>query len=200
MGEYHTKTNPIPHLASPLKGEEQGKLALMPWPGEGLNPVCIFHYFGGRMSEYAVLEFDELRVALPLGCVERVLRAVYLTPLPDAPDIVLGVVNVQGRIIPAIDMRRRFRLPEREIGLSDQLLIAHTGRRAVALLADAVSGIFEYAEPDIVGAETILPGLEYIDGVVKLGDGLILIHNLDRFLSLEEAASLDRAMAMGEVA
>ena len=69
----------------------------------------------------------------------------------------------------------------------------------MALMADAVSGIFEYAEPDIVGAETIIPGLEYIDGVVKLSDGLILIHNLDRFLSLEEAESLDRAMAMSQV-
>lgn len=152
------------------------------------------------MAEFAVFCLDDLRVALPLACVERVVRAAYLTPLPDAPEIVLGVVNIQGLVIPAVNMRRRFRLPEREIGVSDQLLIAYTGRRAVALVADAVSGIFEYAEPDIVRAETILPGLEYIDGVVKLDDGLILIHHLDRFLSLEEATSLDRAMAMGEVA
>jgi purine-binding chemotaxis protein CheW len=79
--------------------------------------------------------------------------------------------------------------------VSDQFVIARTRQRSVALVTDAVSGIFEYAEPDIVVAETILPGLEYIDGVVKLSDGLILIHNLDRFLSLEEAASIDSAMA-----
>ena len=158
------------------------------------------HCSGDCMAEYAVLCFDELRVALPLPCVERVVRAAYLTALPDAPEIVLGVVNVQGRVIPAVNMRRRFRLPDREIALADQLVIAHTGQRSVALVADAVSGIFEYAEPDIVGAESILPGLEYVDGVVKLGDGLILIHNLGRFLSLEEGESLDRAMAMSEVA
>jgi len=148
------------------------------------------------MAEYAILYFDELRVALPLSFVERVVRAVYLTPLPGAPEIVLGVVNLAGRIIPAVNMRRRFRLPEREIALTDQLVIAHTARRSVALVTDTVDGISEYAEPDIVDAETILPGLEYIEGVVKLGDGLVLIHNLDRFLSLEEAVSLDRAMAM----
>lgn len=147
------------------------------------------------MAEHAVLCFDEMRVALPLSFVQRVVRAVQFTPLPDAPGIVLGVVNIQGRIIPAVNMRRRFRLPERDIALTDQIVIAHTGQRAVALVADEVSGIFEYAEPNIVGAEKILPGLEYIDGVVKLNEGLILIHNLDRFLSLEEAESLDRAMA-----
>jgi len=148
------------------------------------------------MAVYAVLCFDELRVALPLSLVERVVRAVYLCPLPSAPQIILGVVNIEGRIIPAINMRRRFRLPEQEIALTDQIVIAHTSQRAVALVADAVSGLFEFAEPDIVGSETILPGLEYVDGVVKLNDELILIHDLDRFLSLEEAEHLDRAMAI----
>lgn len=159
----------------------------------------MFHSSDGDMGSYAVLCLDDMRVALPLPCVERVVRAVYLTLLPDAPEIVLGVVNVQGRVIPAVNMRRRFRLPDREIALTDQLVIAHTGQRSVALMADAVSGIFEYAESDISGAETILPGLEYIDGIVKLSDGLILIHNLDRFLSLDEAESLDRAIAMSQV-
>lgn len=148
------------------------------------------------MTEYAVLCFDEMRVALPIACVERVVRAVYLTPLPDAPDIVLGVVNIQGRIVPVINMRKRFRLPDREIALTDQLVIAHTSQRPVALVADAVMGIFEYAELKIVGAESILPDLEYIEGIVKLNDGLILIHNLERFLSLDEAESLDRTMAI----
>lgn len=148
------------------------------------------------MAEYAVLYFDELRVALPLSFVERVVRAVYLTPLPDAPEIVLGVINLEGCVIPAVNMRRRFRLPEREIALTDRLVIAHTAQRSVALVADTVGGISEYTELDIVDAETILPDLEYIEGVVKLGDGLVLIHNLDRFLSLDEAASIDRAMTM----
>jgi purine-binding chemotaxis protein CheW len=67
-------------------------------------------------------------------------------------------------------------------------------------VADVVSGVYEYAAPDIANAETILPGLEYIDGVVKLSDGLILIHNLDRFLSLDEAEALDHAMAASGVA
>lgn len=149
------------------------------------------------MAEYAVLYFDELRVALPLAYVERVLRAVHINHLPDAPDIVLGVVNVHGRVIPAINMRRRFRLPERDIALTDRLVIAHTGQRAVALVADGVSGVIESAEPEIVGGDSILPGLEYVDGVIRLADGLVLIHNLARFLSLDEADALDRAMATG---
>lgn len=147
------------------------------------------------MDEYVVLDFDALRIALRLSVVERVVRAVYVTPLPGAPAIVSGVVNVQGHVIPVVNMRRRFRLPQREMALTDRLVIAHTAPRAVALVADSVDGVLEHPGPDRVDAETILPGLEYVDGVVKLDDGLILIHDLDRFLSLDEADALDQAMA-----
>jgi purine-binding chemotaxis protein CheW len=131
---------------------------------------------------------------LQLAAVERVVRMVEVTPLPKAPQIVLGVINAQGRIIPVVDIRRRFRLPERDIRLSDHLLIARTARRTVALALDAVTGIVERSAQAVITAEEILPGLEYVEGVMKLGDGLILIHDLDTLLSLEEEQTLDAAL------
>ena len=142
----------------------------------------------------AVFTLGDQRYALPLSAVERVVRVVEVTPLPQAPDIVLGVVNVQGRVIPVVNPRRRFRLPERDIALTDQLVIAHTTRRPVALVVDAVTGVLEYSGREAVGARDIVPGMEYVEGVVKLEDGLVLIHDLDRFLSLDEATALDRAI------
>ena len=140
---------------------------------------------------------DGQRYALSLATVEKVVRAVEVTCLPKAPDIVLGIINVQGRVIPLINIRRRFRLPEREMTLTDQIVIAHTARRPVALVVDAVTGVLECPERKAVAARDILPDVEYVEGVVKLEDGLILIHNLDRFLSLDEEASLDRALEVG---
>jgi purine-binding chemotaxis protein CheW len=142
----------------------------------------------------AVFTLGDQRYALPLSAVERVVRVVEVTPLPQAPDIVLGVVNVQGRVIPVVNPRRRFRLPERGIALTDQLVIAHTTRRPVALVVDAVTGVLEYSGREAVGARDIVPGMEYVEGVVKLADGLVLIHDLDRFLSLDEVTALDRAI------
>lgn len=142
----------------------------------------------------AVFTLGDQRYALPLSTVERVVRVVEVTPLPQAPDIVLGVVNVQGRVIPVVNPRRRFRLPERDIALTDQLVIAHTTRRPVALVVDAVTGVLEYSGREAVGARDIVPGMEYVEGVVKLADGLVLIHDLDRFLSLDEVTALDRAI------
>ena len=147
-----------------------------------------------RPNLLVVFTLDDRRYALHLSAVDRAVRIADITPLPRAPDIVLGVVNVQGRVIPVVNVRKRFRLPEREIALTDQLIIAHTARRPVALVADGMTGVIEYLEADLVGAESVLPGVEYLEGVAKLKDGLVLIHNLDRFLSLDEERSLDRAM------
>lgn len=141
-----------------------------------------------------VFTLGDRRCALPLSVVERAVRVVDITPLPKAPDIVLGVVNVHGRVIPVIDVRRRFHLPERGIALEDQMVIARAARRTVALLVDSVSGVLEYSGQAAVAAHDVLPELPYVEGVVKVDDGLILIHNLDRFLALEEEAALDRAL------
>jgi purine-binding chemotaxis protein CheW len=59
---------------------------------------------------------------------------------------------------------------------------------------DEVRGIIKQAQEEVVPAEVVLPGVNYVEGVVKLEDGMILIHDLDGFLSLEEEKALDRAL------
>jgi purine-binding chemotaxis protein CheW len=145
-------------------------------------------------SQFVVFVLDAQRYALRLSAVDRVVRVVHITPLSKAPAIVLGVVNVQGRVIPVISLRRRLRLPDREIALTDQLIVAHTARRPVALVADAVTDVLECSEQVLTVATSILPGVEHLAGVVTLDDGLILVHDLDTFLSLEDEQSLERAL------
>lgn len=147
-----------------------------------------------NLNHLIVFSLDHQRYALQLPVVDRVVRMAAITPLPKAPDIILGVVNIQGRVIPVINMRRRFCLPDREIALTDQLVVAHTARRPVALVADAVLDVITSSAQNLIETENILPGVEYVEGVVKLTDDLILIHDLDKFLSLEEESSLDQAL------
>lgn len=145
-------------------------------------------------DQFVVFSLDEQRFALPLPVVERVLRMVEITPLPKAPDIVAGVVNVQGRIVPVIDIRKRLRCPAREIALTDQLIIAQTSMRLVALQVDSVGGLIERPKGAVIDAAEIVPGTGYLEGVAKLEDGLVLINDLETFLSLEEENSLRDAL------
>ena len=147
-------------------------------------------------DQHVIFTLDEQLFALRLSAVERILRVAEVTPLPDGPEIVLGLVNVQGQIIAVLDVRKRFRLPEREINLSDRLIIARTAKRRVALLADTVSGVLENLEHKGTAMERILPRIEYVEGVAELEDGLVLVHDLDKFLSLEEEQALNDAVRM----
>jgi len=147
-----------------------------------------------RHDQLVAFSLDEQRYALALMTVERVIRAVEITPLPRAPEIVSGVINIQGRVVAVVNVRKRFRLRERDVAPSDQIIVARTPTRTVALVVDMANGVVECSEERFVSAAAVVPGMEYVTGVVKLDDGLILIHDLDRFLSLDEERSLDDAM------
>jgi purine-binding chemotaxis protein CheW len=137
---------------------------------------------------------DDRKYALFLSAVIRIIRVVEITILPKAPEIVAGIINLQGQVIPVFDIRMRFQLPAREVQLSDQMIIATTGKRTVALSVDSVDDVIEIPEEKIIVPEKVLPELGYVEGVMKTEDGMVLIHNLERFLSLPEEKALSEAM------
>ena len=137
---------------------------------------------------------DGRRYALPLSVVDRILRAVEVTPLPNAPPIVHGAINVHGRLIPVLNIRWRFGLPEREINPEDCLLVARTKGHVVALAVDASEGVIEHEWSDIVESHAIAAGLDGFPGVLGLEEGLLLIYDLETCLSLHDVRALDEAM------
>lgn len=145
-----------------------------------------------------VFMLDDWRFGLALDLTEHAMAAVEVTPLPKAPSIVHGVFNLRGRIIPVLNIRRRFRLAERPISPADHFLIVQAGEHRVALVVDACVGVFEYSPATAVAAGEILPEIPYVRGVVKLLDGLVLIHDLATFLALEEAAALEAALVAAD--
>ncbi|OPX93283.1 MAG: Chemotaxis protein CheW [Pelotomaculum sp. PtaB.Bin104] len=147
-----------------------------------------------RLNKYVTFKIGDQWFGLILSNVERIIRAVEVTPLPQAPEVVAGVINFQGRIIPVVNIRGRFSFPCREIGLNDQFIIANTSRRTVAVVADAVGDVVERPEQEIVAAGEIMPDIEYVEGVIKLEDGMILILDLGRLLFHEEEQILKNAM------
>ena len=149
-------------------------------------------------TQLLLFSLDDRRLALRLSSVERVIRAVALTPLPGAPRIVLGVINVTGNIIPVVDMRSRFGLSFRMPDIDDQYIVVHTDTRTLAVVVDAVDRLVEVHEQEIVGSNAVLADLDYVQGLLKVEGGIILIHDLDRFLSLDEEKILDTALAQGE--
>lgn len=147
-----------------------------------------------QVNHLLVFRLDQRRYALPLTIADRVIRAVEVTPLPKAPAIVHGAINVHGRVLPVLNVRRRFQLPEREIRPADWFVLARTEGHVVALVVDESEGVIEYSREDIIASTQIVPGLDAFPGVIELGDGLVLIHDLEKFLSLDERRAVDDAL------
>jgi purine-binding chemotaxis protein CheW len=137
---------------------------------------------------------DDRCYGLPLGQAQRVVRAVDCIPIPGAPEIVLGVIDFHGNLMPVMDIRRRFGLEGREIGIDDALIIARTSKRTVALAVDRVIGVADYPADSMTTTEELSSHTDQIEGVIQSPDGLALIHNLDRFLYPEEDQALEQAL------
>jgi len=148
-----------------------------------------------NISEHIILfQVDDLRFALPIEAVERISRIVEITPLPKAPKVVIGVIDVQGRVIPVVDIRKRFNLTERKMRLTDHIVICNTSKRTVAILVDSVSDIVETDQQNRIAREEILSEMEYLKGVVRTQDGILLVQDLEKLLSFEEEKELERAV------
>lgn len=145
-----------------------------------------------------VFAAESERYALRLPVVERVLPMVAVSPLPKAPAVALGVINLHGTVVPVLDIGRRLGLRPREYGLTAHLLVARTSGRIVAFPVDEVLGVSEVAAEAITPPAAILPGIGHVEGIVALADGLLFIHDLERFLSLDEERRLDEALDEAE--
>ncbi len=146
------------------------------------------------MERLVQFRLDERLFALPLGRVERVLRVVAWTEVPGAPAMIMGVLDVGGTLVPLVDLRALMRLPEREVDKDDQIILAATRQRTVALLVDEVMGVEEIDPTTMVAMEGFVDTFPLIDGMVQCGDGLVLLQDLDRVLSPEEERSLEEAL------
>lgn len=150
--------------------------------------------FHTATDQIVVFTLDELLYALPLPAVVKVIHAIEIRHLPEAPEIISGIINVKGQIIPVADIRKRFGLVAREIDPDDRLIIADTGKRQVAILVDTVTGIRDLAPRQLAVARETLPFAEHLRGVAKIDNELILIYDLEQFLSLEEERVLEQAL------
>lgn len=150
-------------------------------------------------QQLLLFTMGELRFALNLAVVERIVQAVEIMPLPKAPPLVLGVINVQGQVMPVVDLGPCFGLPPREVSVNDQFILARTANRRVAVVAEAVTGIRDLTEQELVSASDLLPGVGYIHGVVNLDDELVFICDLEQVLpfSSESAPSAQPSEADG---
>jgi purine-binding chemotaxis protein CheW len=120
-------------------------------------------------------------LGIEVARVQEILRARPVTPVPLAPAVVAGLVNLRGQIVTAVDLRRRLELAEQEQERDPAQVVVHGAEGAVSMLVDEVGDVLEVAEDDFEPPPPTLTGAarELIVGAWKLPDRLLLALDVD---------------------
>jgi len=145
----------------------------------------------GSAVQYATFSVAGHFLGIDVLRVQEVLREQRLTPVPLAPDVVQGLINLRGQIVPALDMRRLLKLPAREDGAAPLSIVVHTAQGPVSLQVDEIGDVIHLDSATFQSApENVDPGVRRLmAGVHKLKDRLLLV--LDTARATEAAGAAD---------
>jgi purine-binding chemotaxis protein CheW len=132
---------------------------------------------------------------LPISIVREIIRVPDITAVPDAPEYVEGVINLRGRIIPVVDLRKRFGERLIEADKKNRVVVVDLEKRAIGLIVNSASEVLRIPPSEIEHPGNVFPEgeLNFITGVGKLNGRLVILLDLNRMLQRGELGRLDEA-------
>jgi purine-binding chemotaxis protein CheW len=149
-------------------------------------------------NQIVAFTLDDQQFGLNLSSVERIVRAVEITPVPDSPTQILGIINVEGHVMPVLNTRKWLGLPEREIELQDVFVIVSVNGHSIALVADEVKPVTEVPLNEVINSHEVIRSTGSVERIAKLEDGLMMVLTAERAISLEELGKLDSVLSETE--
>ncbi len=130
-----------------------------------------------------------------IDAVHEIVKVPDITEVPDAPAFLEGVINLRGKIIPVVDLRKRMRLDSKEKTKTSRVLITENEGRLVGLLVDAVSEVLKIQPESVEAPPEMISsiGVQYITGVAKVQGRLIILLDLKRVLSVDDMSTIGSA-------
>ncbi len=124
--------------------------------------------------------------------VREIIRVREITRLPRSPGFVKGIINLRGDVIPILSLGERFGLERKEASADTRVIVVEIGGQLIGMVVDAVSQVLRVPADQIDPPPPIIGGLarEYVAGVAKVGDRLVILLNIDRILSKDEQVQL----------
>ncbi len=131
-------------------------------------------------KSFIIFDIDDQRYALSVKSVKIIIRSVALTYLSEAPDLLLGLLNLGGEFIPVINIREQFNLPLKTIRVSDRIIIAEASKYTIAFIADSVEDVVELEQEPLDQSVDIFPGIEkFLTGISRYNGRSVLIYDIN---------------------
>ncbi|MBN1911847.1 MAG: chemotaxis protein CheW [Pirellulales bacterium] len=129
--------------------------------------------------------------------IREIILIGEITQIPETPHYIKGLINLRSTVIPVIDLRARFSLPESELGGESRIMVLNVGRRTIGIIVDSVNEVLRVGNDQISPAPPTVASLgnEYMTGLVRLKEQLLILLDVDELFGAEETAAMDQAVA-----
>ncbi|MDR3616897.1 MAG: chemotaxis protein CheW [Candidatus Obscuribacterales bacterium] len=141
------------------------------------------------LKELLAFEIDGFQFGVHLESVIKVVQAVEIQPVPDLPEMVLGLINVHGSVTPVLNTRKRLGLPEKSLELTDFFVIASNSHQQIALIVDSIHGVINYSSDQIVKIDSVQSNDASVT-VLRIIDGMLLLYDSDKSLNVDQWSTL----------
>jgi purine-binding chemotaxis protein CheW len=124
---------------------------------------------------------------VPISQVQEIIRVGKITRVPNSLPYMEGVINLRGRVLPVLNLRKRLKLPEKDISQESRIVVVEASTKVIGLLVDSVSHVIKVS-PEVVERapeEVLEVDSDYITGVCKLQNGLVILIDLERLIRRE---------------
>lgn len=146
--------------------------------------------FTNEISQYLTFLLGNEQYGIEILKVQEIKGYSAPTPIPGAPRSIKGVMNLRGTVVPVVDLRSRFDMPEQETNQFTVVIVVTVGAKVFGLIVDAVSDVLDIASSDIEATPDLGNDVDttYMTGLAKSGDRLVMLLNIDRIIDPEHAA------------
>jgi purine-binding chemotaxis protein CheW len=143
-------------------------------------------------EQIVVLELAGEAYGVEIGRVQEIIRMQPITRIPNGPAFIEGVTNLRGRVIPVLDLRKRFGLEQSGPTRRSRIVVGELGAYTVGLMVDGVSEVLRVSDEAVEPPSTLVTTSDsaFLRGVAKLGERLILLLDLSRILAQDEQDAL----------
>ncbi len=148
-------------------------------------------------NQIVVFELGSEQFGVSISSVESIIKMQAVTKMPHAPSFVEGVTNLRGKVLPVIDLRKRFGMDAQPADKDSRIIVISVNRSEVGMIVDGVSEVLTVPEGSVEPAPAIATTVDstFITGIAKFDERLVILLDLDRVLTTQEQESLSDIQA-----
>jgi purine-binding chemotaxis protein CheW len=145
-------------------------------------------------SQFLTFVLGEEQYGIEILKVQEIKGYSAITPIPNTPPHIKGVINLRGTVVPVVDLRAKFSLADTEYNKFTVIIVVTVGEKVIGMLVDAVSDVLDIAASEMRAAPDlgVHVDMRFISGMATIGERMTVLLDIDRLLSADEAVAQER--------